>query len=77
MEATLGLSLGKPSQFWEHGLCSNLPVFIMLLNANQHFFLTGLEIMNIMFSILCCICNNPLHHLSASIGLKFIKEGCK
>ena len=55
----------------------NLPVFILLLDTDQCFFFIGLEIMSIMLFILYCICNNALHHSSASTGLKFIKEGSK
>lgn len=55
----------------------NLPVFILLLNTDQCFLFIGLEIVNIMFFILCYICNNLLHHSSASTGLEFIKEGSK
>lgn len=52
-------------------------MFIILLSTDPFLYFKVLEIVNIMVFISCSICNNPLHHSSASEELKFITEGSK
>lgn len=77
MEASLGPLFRTTVTFWEAESGKESSSAHVVIKYQCVFFFIGLEIVNIMFFILCCIGNNPLHHSSASTGLKLIKEGSK